>query len=422
MKPATLSFDMYVFILKPIVRSRTKGREVAVLAPSYEAAQKGCGRMEDEHAIPLKLNPLDAKFRALFVPKRVGIKELGNYYLAMGKSLSAGASNQQALEMAANSVSNPFLKGIIGSLLIDVTRHGLSISASMTKFSDVFGEENITVINAGEAGGSLPKAFLDLHYKYMQTGRIAAKIRAALYYPGVILTITLVAMMFAQFKIFPGILAQFSKYAGELPPITKMMMDVTNFCAANPIVFGIPFLLMYGLYTAWPKIRANHAYQRSVINIPVFGSVLRAAILSRALRTLIVLLNAGITTIEALQITRKSAGNVVYANYFAAVLAGFKEGQNLEQAFMAAREYIGEKQGIELAQKIYLAKFSGNIGELLQALVTTLEEEANLKAEQLPKVIEPLTIVVISGLVGIMMVAIYLPTLELALQMTKSVK
>lgn len=415
-------WGLYVFHLKPLSRSRSKGREVTVLAPSYEAAQKGCGRMDDEHVAPVKINAADAKFRALFVPKRVGLKELGNYYLAMGKSLSAGASNELALEMAANSVNNPYLRGIIGQLLLDVKTHGFKLSTSMGRFGDVFGAENITVVSAGEAGGSLPKAFLDLHNKYMQAGRIAAKIKAALYYPGVILTITLLAMLFVQFKIFPGIMSQFTQHAAELPPTTKFLMDATNVCTEHPIVFAVPFALLYGLYAIWPQIRVNPFYQKSIISIPILGEVLRASILSRSLRTLIVLLNAGIGTIEALQITRKSAGNVVYADYFSAVLGGFREGQNLEQAFMAARELIGAKQGMELAQKIYLARFSGNIGEMLQALVVTLEEEANLKAEQLPKIIEPLTIVVISGLVAIMMVAIYLPTLELALHMTKTIK
>ncbi|PWU06485.1 MAG: hypothetical protein C5B43_01690 [Verrucomicrobia bacterium] len=204
----------------------------------------------------------------------------------------------------------------------------------------------------------------------------------------------------------------------QLPKITELMMDFIQLTSNHPSLFGIPILMVFILCFYWGKISTMSWFQRGLIKIPIIGKLISGIILERSLHALSMLQKSGINIIDTYKMTMDVAGNIVFKEYFSAILGHIRKGDTPDKAFRKERYRVGD-YSIELASLMRVASFTGNDWKSLSELAKFLGEEVKIRADALPKLIQPILLLFIALIVGFMIAAIYLPSFYLLLNAFK---
>ena len=390
-------------------------RKIAVLAPNEEIARMATGAFDDERIELLKEIP--ARY-VLCRKSKIPNDERIQLLKSLTKCIKSGASISKALTVSVSSVKSPLTRGAIGILILNTSKNGLSLSAAMEKASGFFDAVTIAIVKAGEKSGNLSLVLGDLAERLDQAEKIKKKVIAGLYYPAVVVAITLIAAGIVNFFVFPSILANFKLMGAQLPFLTELMVGIGQHCFGNAwlgfAVFGSAMTLPF----FWKKIKNLGVFQRKVLQIPIIGTLIGMSILVRSLQALSLLQKSGTNVVEAYQMTITIAGNIAFKDYFQAVLEHIKVGDTPDRAFLKERYRLGS-QSEEIGNLMRLASFTGEDWQTLESLSQSLAEEVKVKAESLPKLIEPLLITFIALVVGLMIAAIYLPSFYLLLNAFK---
>lgn len=407
----TLKWNYFVFKLS----YGSYERKVAVLAPNREIAKLSIGFTEDERIESFK----ETSSTWVFLNKsKLNPKELTTLFQTLQKCMKSGASISKALQIAVSGAKLPLTRGIIGVLLFHSAKNGLGLSEAMEKLKPMFDPITIAMVKAGERSGELPTVLEDLAYRMEQASVIKSKTLAGLYYPLFVIAITLIGALIVNFFVFPSIIRNFKMMNAKLPRITQLMVDFIQNTSNHPWIFLIPILGIVILWVYREKIAQFHCFQRSLIKIPVIGQLIAESIFERSLHTLSLLQKSGLNVVDAYNMTIDVSGNIAFKEYFAAVLEHIKVGNTPDKAFFKERYRLG-KHSVEIANLMRVASFTGEDWKAFEELANSVAEEVKIKAEALPKLIQPVLLLFIALIVGLMIAAIYLPSFYLLLNAFK---
>jgi type IV pilus assembly protein PilC len=335
--------------------------------------------------------------------KSISNKELCTFTKQLSIMISAGVPILQALEILHRSEKNPTLKLSIKKIASDVGE-GKTIAEAMATQKG-FDKLYCNLVRAGEAGGILDTILKKLAVHMDKQEKTKAQIKSAMMYPSVVVSVGAVVIWAMMVFVVPQFTGMLKESNQEIPWVTQFVIDTSNFMGTyTPImvpgaIIGLVMFLSY-IKTPTGKIMWDNFSMR----IPVFGGIIIKGNLSSFSNTLATLLSAGVSLIDALDICIETIDSSVIAQDLKEVKKKVTEGKTLTEP-LSKIAYFPEL----VTQMIRVGEQTGQIDEMLARVAEVFEEEVDNLVTGMTKMIEPLIIVVLGGIIATILVAMYLP-------------
>lgn len=351
-------------------------------------------------------------WRQLFTfKKKVKLVQLMISTKKMATMLRSGLSILPALSMVRDQVDNPSLKATMNQIYNDV-ESGSSLSQAFSKNPDIFSPIYVNLVKAGESSGRLD-VFLDkLVLNLRKTIKIRKSIQSAMLYPSILLTVATVVVGIMMIFVVPVFAQMFGSIGSELPGPTLMIMSISNFLR-DPYGGGVLFaLIVVSMFCFRMLISRNVAirtqWHRLLLRMPLLGQMILDANLAQIAMVYGNLSGAGVPVIEALDITAASTRNDVIRDAIQVAKRGVFSGEPLSKL-------LGEIDAFPatFSQLISVGEQTGNMTEMLETISSYYEEEFDTSVDKLAQMMEPLMIVFLGGVIGFILVAMYLPIFKM---------
>jgi type IV pilus assembly protein PilC len=379
-----------------IARFRERGQLVLSLRP---ATGGGTARNVD-------LGPVMAGFRQSYKRMSSGVN-LGTILLFTGQlaaMLGGGLHLVRILTaLAAESTHKIFTK-VLEKVRDDISA-GSTFADSLAQHPHVFNQLYISIVRAGEVSGSLP-VVLDTLTTYLEkTDGIRRKVKGAIAYPAVILTVAVLIVMFMIIKIVPIFENVYAKANARLPLPTRVLIAVSNIVRSYALLVILAILLLGAILFAISQTASGRRFFDTLkLRMPLFGSLIRKSIMARTCRTLSVLLNAGIPLIEAMETVAKVSGNSVIESALAEATQRMRDGGTIAETLRETGHFPAM-----ITQLVATGEESGTLPIMLAKAATYYEQQVDQAVATLSSLIEPIMIVVMGAIAGSVIFALYLP-------------
>jgi len=321
--------------------------------------------------------------------------------------LSAGLPLIRSLRTLEKQAKNPAVREVLAKTA-DTVEGGSTFAEALAQSPKSFDKLYLNMVRAGEASGAM-ETVLDRLAGFMEkAARISGKVKSAMIYPCVILSISLLATVGLMIFIVPNFRKIFSDLLGpeeKLPGITEFLILVSDTLLKQWYFYIIGIIAIIVLYKIINKIPAGKfGIDWCKYNMPLFGPLIAKTAISRFSRTLGTLMNSGVPVLNALAIVKETSGNEVVASAIQKVYVAVKEGEGIAAPL--------SKTGVFPAMVISMVEVgeeTGKLPEMLDKIANTYEEEVDNAVGALTSLIEPLMIVGLAGIVGTIVVALFLP-------------
>lgn len=387
--------------------SRGNAKNKTVKAENLREARsllrdEGLFVLELKEAQPFSLNmDLDISFLS-----SVTVKDKAVFSRQFSSLVSAGVPLVRGLGILADQQTNPKLKKALLAVSNDVQQGG-SLSESMRAHPEVFDNLYVAMIQAGEVGGVLEEVLERLAKVLEDAAKLEQQIKSAMAYPiavAVLAVAVFLGMVIFLIPIFAGI---FDQLGGKLPFFTQLMVDLSKFLR-NPvnmvIVVGLVVALVFA-YTTFYKTRVGReAIDRLSLNMPIFGDLIRKNAVARFSRIFGALSRSGVPILTSLEIVRDTSGNQVVANAIDATRDEIQTGGMISIALQRSKVFPNMA-----IQMISIGEETGELDSMINKVADFYESEVEAAVKALTSIMEPLMIVVVGGMVGSILVAMYLP-------------
>ncbi len=302
----------------------------------------------------------------------------------------------------------PF-KDVLQDLVEDVSG-GTSLSEAMGKHERVFDSLYSSMVRAGEAGGVLDGILDRLAQFREKAAEIRAKTRGAMIYPAVVLAVAVIVVSVVIVWIIPRFEDIFQSFGTELPAVTQILLDFSNFTVEYwYVVFGAPVLL-FVLHGVFMRRRGSyrHAMHALALRVPFLGAVLSKSLIARFARTFGTLIEAGVPHLDALSIVRDTTSNALLVESVEQIRRTVREGEGIARP-------MGESGVFDdlVVNMVDVGEETGELERMLLKVADAYEVQVDRRIDALFKVLEPALLIVMAGIVGFIVVALFLPLLQI---------
>ncbi|WP_372651918.1 type II secretion system F family protein [Halobacteriovorax sp.] len=332
-----------------------------------------------------------------------GAKELANFTKQLSIMINAGVPILQALEIIFKSEKQPTLKKSVKNIARDVGE-GQTIAEAMEKQKG-FNKLYCSLVKAGEAGGILDTILNKLSVHLEKQERTKAQVKSAMMYPFIVTLVGAGVIWGMMVFVVPQFVGMLEDTGQEPPWITQMVIDVSDFLGMHSMkmiggLFVLGVLLNSFIKTPSGKI----IFDKFTMKMPIFGLIIIKGNLSTFSRTLATMLGAGVSLIDSLDICIETIDNGVIANDVKVIRKEVVQGKTLTEPLMKI-DYFPDM----VSQMIKVGEQTGQIDQMLEKVSDVFEEEVNDLVSGMTKMIEPIIIVVLGGIIACILVAMYLP-------------
>jgi type IV pilus assembly protein PilC len=323
--------------------------------------------------------------------------------------INAGVPLVQALNIIIKSIDNKSFQQIISSMCNDI-QSGVKFFEAASKFPQHFSVFFCSLVRIGEESGSLGSVLNHIATHQEKTESLKRKIKKALLYPSTIVVVALVVTAILLTQVVPQFQALFGSFNAALPPYTLFVINLSDFVMhyAITIVSIIILLILAFIAARRSSKKFRYLLDRWMIQIPIFGELIRKGIVARFSSTLATTFSAGMPLIDALKIVAKTADNHLYERKIMDIRDSISTGNSLHHSI--------EKTGLfapMVTSMIAIGEETGKLDEMLQKINVIYEDEVDTMVTSLSSLIEPLVIGLIGILVGGLVIAMYLPIFKL---------
>jgi type IV pilus assembly protein PilC len=341
--------------------------------------------------------------------KKITEKDLTIFTRQLAVMMKAGVPLLQAFDIVGRGHGNPS----VGKLLLDIktdVETGSSLAQAFRKYPLYFDALFCNLVAAGEAAGILDSLLERLATYKEKILAIKGKIKSALFYPIAVIVIALVVTAVIMIFVIPVFKDLFKSFGADLPGPTLVVMAISDFFVANWWwLFGMIFGGVWGFFYAWKRSKlVQKLMDRLFLKLPIFGEVIRKAAIARWCRTLATMFAAGVPLVESLDSVAGAAGNYVYYEATKRVQAEVSTGT----ALTAAMTNVGVFPSMVL-QMCAIGEESGSLDAMLGKVADFFEQEVDEAVDSLSSLMEPMIMVVLGGLIGTIVVAMYLPIFKM---------
>ncbi len=338
-----------------------------------------------------------AKF-ALFKPK-VKLKDLVIFTRQLSTMVAAGVPLLRSLTTLQNQSDNPTMKKVVSQIVLDV-QGGAQLADSLEKHPEVFSDIYVNMVRAGESAGIVDDILKRLATQVEKTASMHKKIKSASTYPMVLLTLTMVAFFGLMIFVIPqigGILRDLGGPDAKLPAMTLAMMSLSDFLVNYWYIIIIVFVgSIFALKRYIKTSSGKLVLHKFVLKVPVLNTLIMKISVARFTRTFSALIGAGVSVVEALNVTARAIGNQVYQKAIEEACQKIVNGQQLSQALEGNKLFPGI-----VSQMLAVGEETGQTDTVLVKVAEFYEEEVDVTIDGLSSILEPVMIVIMGGMVGV---------------------
>ena len=339
---------------------------------------------------------------------RVSLKDILIFTRQLYAMVHAGIPLVQALRVIKDQIPNRTLKNIIEEMASFIEEGG-RFSTALSRYRDVFGDLYISMIRAAEEAGTLEETLRRLAEYLEKVEKLRGKVKSAMFYPVFVLIVASVIITGILVFVIPTFQQLYADLGGELPGLTKMVINASNWLR-DYIGWFILFLVLFIiLFIQARKIKKfKYITDYALLRMPIFGELVLKSSIANFSRTLASMISSGINILDALQISAETSNNEVIREAILDVKAQVEKGVNLSAALSKHRIFPPM-----LINMVAIGEQAGNLDEMLSKVADFYEEEVDRTVDGLTSLIEPLMIVFIGGIIGVIIVAMYLPIFKI---------
>jgi type IV pilus assembly protein PilC len=322
--------------------------------------------------------------------------------------INSGLPLVQALDILAKQSENPTLQSVTRAVVFDV-ESGHTVADALSKHPRAFSDLYVNMVAAGEAGGILDTILMRLATFMEKNDALIRKVKGAMIYPSVIMTVAFGAVVILLVFVIPVFQTMFASVGLALPLPTRIVIGLSAFLRGYWYIIGgsiVGAYFMIKKYYATPSGKLN--IDKLLLAMPILGDVLRKSAVSRFTRTLGTLISSGVSILDGLEITAKTAGNRVIQDAIMASRASIAGGDTI-----AAPLQKSEVFPPMVISMIAVGESTGGLDEMLTKIADFYDEEVDAAVSGLLSMLEPLMIVWLGVVVGGMVVAMYLPIFDM---------
>jgi len=397
---------------KVVLTNVNSGRSEEIIVDTDDDAKAlvGSGKAVNEVAKITSISGADEKIYRLSI-KKPSLEDRVNLFGGIARCLERNISTIKSFELQANRVKSPRYKGTIADIAAQISQ-GEKVSDAMAKHNDLFGDAMLALIRAGEEAGQLPEVCKRIAKGQKKTLKILKKLKSGMIYPCIVLCIGVGVIITMSMTLVPSLKGLYGQFNSELPGATKAMMALSEILLKQPWFVAIPIIGLMMLFKNWGKICAIPAVQRLWLKLPTVGNIVRKSSAAVSFRTLAMLIESNVRVSTALRITGESAPNITHREFFSAVQAHIEEGLQLHESFLLQSHRLGT-DGRAISGLMQLSSETGSSTDMLEEIADDYEEELDNIGNQIDKILEPITIIVLGVMVGFLIYAIYSPIFNL---------
>ena len=337
--------------------------------------------------------------------QRVKPKDLTIFSRQFATMVNSGLSMLRCLYILEEQTENKKLAGVIGQIKDDVEA-GISLSDALEKHPKVFSKLYVSMVAAGELGGILDAVLNRLAMQLEKDDSIRRAVKSAMVYPILIASFAIVVLMGMVLFLIPIFAGMYNDLGGKLPALTRVMVSLSNVVKGDwfivfPGIIGVIWGIRYLKRT--PQGTAN--WDRAKLHIPMgIGEIIRKLAVARFSRTLGTLITSGVPILQALDITGQASGNTVIENAMTSVQTSVQEGQSITAPLEKASVFPAM-----VTQMIAVGEETGSLDAMLGKIADFYEDEVNASVKALTSILEPIMMVGVGAIVGLVVISMYLP-------------
>ena len=347
----------------------------------------------------------------LFQSQKVSLKEVSLYSRQLSVLIDAELPLIQSLNILSEQAKNKYFKQVILDIRADVEA-GSSLHQAKKKFPKVFDNLYCNLIASGEQSGSLDIMLTRLADFLEKIVKLRAQVKQAMVYPISVLTFSFLVVIFMMWKVVPVFAGIFSELGANLPGLTAVILSFSGFVQKNILFLFLGIVALFLLVKYSKQTRSGRkVFDKILLNIPLFGGLLLKVGLSRITRTLSTLIAGGVPMLECLKITSSTSGNVILEDQVIQARTLVSEGSSLTDAFKGVGQFP-----FMFVQLMGVGEATGTLDEMLSKLADFYDDEVESAVATMLSVLEPLLLVFVGGMVGMIVISMYLPIFSLMQQ------
>ncbi len=339
-----------------------------------------------------------------------GIKkiEISRFTRQFATMIGAGLPMVQCLEILSQQMDSAEFRKIIAEIKESV-QSGTTLSEALSKHKKIFDDLFVNMVEAGETGGALDVILIRLANYREKADALARKVKGAMVYPIVVFVVA-IGVTLAMLKfVVPTFAKMFTNLGGSLPEPTRIVMGVSDFVNDYFMLMIVSLItFIVGFRFALRKKQFRLYWDAFKLRLPGFGNLIRKTAVARFTRTLGTLLSSGVSILEALEITAKTAGNTVIQNAVRRSMLSIAEGETITQPLKESKVFPPM-----VIQMISVGEKTGGLDEMLGKIADFYDEEVEAAVSSLTSLIEPVVIVFIGVVIGGIMIAMYMPMFDI---------
>jgi type IV pilus assembly protein PilC len=401
---ATLTFEYKV---------RDKAGALKTGTLEAESPAQVASKLKSMGYAPLSINQSNAGLNKEFtIPgfgaKKVGLKDLAVFSRQFATMVNAGLSLLRALNILVDQTENKELARVLGEVRNDIET-GNSLSSGMAKHPDCFPPLMVNMCKAGEVGGFLDSVMLQIANNYEAEVKLRGKVKSAMTYPVVVLCIAILAVIGMLLFIVPVFVGLFKTLGGTLPLPTRILVDLSSLLKVA--IIPIVILAFVGM-SVWKRVKREERVRNVIdplkLKLPVFGELFRKIALTRFARNLGTMMQSGVPILQSLDIVAETTGNIVLERATRAVQESVRTGESLTKPLTEHPVFPPM-----VVQMMAVGEETGALDTMLHKIAQFYDQEVESTTESLTALIEPLMIAFLGGIVGSMIVALYMPIFKI---------
>jgi len=339
--------------------------------------------------------------------RTVSIKDIALLCRQFATMLEAGLPMLNCLNILAEQTENPRLKDVVQKIFKSV-QEGTSLSASFRQYPDVFPDIMISMVEAGELGGVMDNIMNRLAVQFEKQYRLNEKVKAAMTYPIVVVTFAILVAGFILTFILPTFVAMFASMKVELPLITRIMLGMSRFIGEYWWAILVALVILgFATVRFFRQPEYREWLDGARLNLPVFGMLWRKIAIARFSRTLSTLIRGGVPIISALDVVKRSTGNLKMVSALTASQESIREGQDLSSRLGASKLFPAL-----VVQMVAVGEEAGELDKMLDKIADYYDAEVEDMVSRLSSLLEPVLILILGLIVGTVVISILLPMFD----------
>jgi len=343
---------------------------------------------------------------------KVGLKQVANFTRQLSTMMNSGLPLTDSLSLLKNQTDKNGLMYEILEYCLKTVQGGHSLADGLSKYKKIFGDAFIASVDAGEEAGVLDEVMLKLADNLEKQNEFSSKVKGAMIYPIIVIVGMIAVVIIMMVFVIPKLMGLYSDFGSKMPASTRALMAMSNF--TTKFWFLIPILIVGG-YLIFNVGAKNKDFKlkldRFKLKIPILGELTQKNVLANSIRTLSMLLSAGIPLVEALKIVSNVAGNEVFYRSFLQIAERVQKGFSIANSFEETGVFP-----IIVNQMVATGEATGKLDEVLMRVSDYFATEAEQSVKSLTSAIEPLIMIILGLGVAFLVVAVVMPIYNLTSQ------